>query len=133
MREANEDESPLFTTYMYQNLGSQWGSSIPAFLALVCAPLPFLFYRFGDTIRAHSKYAAKAQQITAQMLDQKQVPAIARGADDPEKAVSSPADSDSPRPGSHADTAVESDGRELGPDGTPKGSSAALARGDKTV
>lgn len=31
--------SPLFTPYMYQNLGNQWASSIPAFLALACTPL----------------------------------------------------------------------------------------------
>ncbi|KAL8665705.1 MAG: hypothetical protein Q9202_002015 [Teloschistes flavicans] len=61
---------PLFTTYMYQNLGSQWGSSVPAFLAAACLPLPFLFYRFGDYIRSHSKYAAEAQQIQAHMLNQ---------------------------------------------------------------
>lgn len=57
---------------MYQNLGSQWGSSVPAFLAAACLPLPFLFYRFGDYIRSHSKYAAEAQQIQAHMLNQTQ-------------------------------------------------------------
>lgn len=31
---------PLFTTYMYQNLGIHWASSIPAFLALACVPMP---------------------------------------------------------------------------------------------
>ena len=66
-------DSPLFTTYMYQNLGSQWGSSVPAFLAAACLPLPFLFYRFGDAIRAHSKYAKEAQLITSVMLEQQSV------------------------------------------------------------
>ena len=54
---------------MYQNLGNQWASSIPAFLALACTPLPFLFHAYGDTIRARSKYAAKARRITATMLN----------------------------------------------------------------
>ncbi|KAL6719033.1 hypothetical protein ACLMJK_003268 [Lecanora helva] len=62
---------PLFTPYMYQNLGTQWASSVPAFLALACTPLPFLFYTFGNSIRARSKYAAKAQMITAAMLSDK--------------------------------------------------------------
>lgn len=59
---------------MYHNLGIQWASSIPAFLALVCVPLPFLFYRFGYVIRMHSKYAAEAARITNQMLNQHQEP-----------------------------------------------------------
>ncbi|KAL1967131.1 hypothetical protein VTN77DRAFT_3422 [Rasamsonia byssochlamydoides] len=36
---------PLFTTYMYHNLGIHWASTIPAFLALACTPFPFLFYK----------------------------------------------------------------------------------------
>ncbi|KJZ69078.1 hypothetical protein HIM_11528 [Hirsutella minnesotensis 3608] len=51
---------PLFTTYMFDNLGIHWASSIPAFLALLCVPLPFLFYRFGPTIRARCKFAAES-------------------------------------------------------------------------
>ena len=53
---------------MYQNLGIQWASSIPAFLSLACVPLPFAFYRFGHTIRMHSKYAAEAARITEKLL-----------------------------------------------------------------
>ncbi|KAH7063510.1 major facilitator superfamily domain-containing protein [Macrophomina phaseolina] len=51
---------PLFTTYMYQDLGIHWASSIPAFLALACVPFPFLFYKYGPAIRARCKYAAQA-------------------------------------------------------------------------
>lgn len=36
---------PLFTSQMYANLGIHWASSIPAFLALMCVPFPFLFYK----------------------------------------------------------------------------------------
>lgn len=53
---------PLFTTYMYQNLGIHWASSIPAFLALMCVPFPFLFYKYGEQIRAKCKYAAEAKR-----------------------------------------------------------------------
>lgn len=31
---------PLFTSYMYRNLGIHWASSVPAFLALMCVPMP---------------------------------------------------------------------------------------------
>lgn len=52
---------PLFTPYMYQNLGIHWASSIPAFLSLLCAPFPFLFYKYGPSIRKRCKYSKEAQ------------------------------------------------------------------------
>ena len=58
---------PLFTTYMYQNLGIHWASCIPAFLALGCAPLPFLFYKFGAAIRRRCKYSADAARVMEQL------------------------------------------------------------------
>lgn len=51
---------PLFTTQMYEGLGIHWASSIPAFLAIACTPLPFLFYKYGASIRKKCKYAAQA-------------------------------------------------------------------------
>ncbi|KAL2755437.1 hypothetical protein ACRALDRAFT_1064442 [Sodiomyces alcalophilus JCM 7366] len=51
---------PLFTTYMYDDLGIHWASSIPAFLALACVPFPFLFYKYGAAIRARCKFAAQS-------------------------------------------------------------------------
>jgi hypothetical protein len=52
---------------MFQKLGVNWASSLVAFLALACAPLPYLFYRYGERIRLRCKYAKEAAQI-AQML-----------------------------------------------------------------
>lgn len=49
---------PLFTGSMYGNLGINWASSIPAFLSLVCVPMPFLFYRYGERIRRRCHYSA---------------------------------------------------------------------------
>ncbi|KAH8698589.1 major facilitator superfamily domain-containing protein [Talaromyces proteolyticus] len=51
---------PLFTTYMYNNLGIHWASSIPAFLALACVPFPFFFYKYGHAIRDRCKYAGES-------------------------------------------------------------------------
>ncbi|KAL4780627.1 major facilitator superfamily domain-containing protein [Aspergillus varians] len=59
---------PLFTKYMFQNLGIHWAASIPAFLALACAPLPFVFYWFGPWVRGHSKYAAEAEAFMQKVL-----------------------------------------------------------------
>ncbi|KAI5860547.1 MFS general substrate transporter [Durotheca rogersii] len=58
---------PLFTTPMYHNLGTHWASSIPAFLSLACLPFPFLFYRYGATIRMRCKFAAEAAEVLARM------------------------------------------------------------------
>ncbi|PHH86453.1 hypothetical protein CDD83_10221 [Cordyceps sp. RAO-2017] len=58
---------PLFTTYMYQDLGIHWATSIPAFLALACVPFPFLFYRHGAKIRMRCKYAAEASHVLEMM------------------------------------------------------------------
>lgn len=54
---------PLFTTPMYKNLGIHWASSVPAFLALACVPLPFLFYRYGAGIRKRCHYAAESDAV----------------------------------------------------------------------
>ncbi|KAF7930227.1 hypothetical protein BELL_0965g00010 [Botrytis elliptica] len=58
---------PLFTSYMYQNLGIHWASSIPAFLALACVPFPFLFYKYGASIRMKCKFAAEAARVLAEI------------------------------------------------------------------
>ncbi|KAI0143424.1 MFS transporter [Xylariaceae sp. FL1272] len=54
---------PLFTTQIYESLGNQWASSIPAFLVLACVPFPFLFYKYGLKIRSKGKYASEAAKI----------------------------------------------------------------------
>ncbi|KAJ3548619.1 hypothetical protein NM208_g922 [Fusarium decemcellulare] len=58
---------PLFTKKMYENLGIHWASSIPAFLALACVPFPFLFAKYGETIRMKCEYAAEAARVLERM------------------------------------------------------------------
>ncbi|KAK3313887.1 major facilitator superfamily domain-containing protein [Apodospora peruviana] len=58
---------PLFTPYMYKDLGIHWASTIPAFLALACVPFPFLFWRYGAAIRMKCKYAAEAAVVLQRM------------------------------------------------------------------
>jgi len=58
---------PLFTTQMYESLGNQWASSIPAFLVLGCLPFPFLFHKYGPEIRSKCKYASEATKILEMM------------------------------------------------------------------
>ncbi|ORY83714.1 bicyclomycin resistance protein [Protomyces lactucae-debilis] len=54
---------PLFGTKLYTALGNQWASSIPAFLALACAPFMFVFYKKGPEIRRRCKYTAEADRV----------------------------------------------------------------------
>lgn len=58
---------PLFTTYMYKDLGIHWASSVPAFLAVACVPFPFLFYKYGGRIRAKCEFAAEAAHVLEMM------------------------------------------------------------------
>ena len=58
---------PLFATSMYNNLGIHWASTIPAFLALMCVPFPFLFYRYGPAVRKRCKFAREAEEALAEM------------------------------------------------------------------
>ncbi|CAK7266641.1 hypothetical protein SEPCBS119000_002133 [Sporothrix epigloea] len=58
---------PLFTTYMYANLGVHWASSIPAFLAVACIPFPFLLIKYGSVIRKRCRYANEAAEVLQRM------------------------------------------------------------------
>lgn len=58
---------PLFTQYMFDDLGIHWASSIPAFLALACVPAPFIFYKYGAVIRAHCVWTVRADTIMKSM------------------------------------------------------------------
>ncbi|KAE8383216.1 major facilitator superfamily domain-containing protein [Aspergillus bertholletiae] len=61
---------PLFTSYMYHDLGVHWASSIPAFLALACVPFPFLFYKYGPVIRTRCKYSAQSEAFMKKLMEQ---------------------------------------------------------------
>lgn len=37
-------------------IGIGWSMSIMGFVSILMIPIPFLFYRFGDAIRAKSPY-----------------------------------------------------------------------------
>ena len=60
---------PLFATDMYDALGTQWASSVPAFLALACLPMPFILYKYGASIRKRSRFAP--EQITETKSEQR--------------------------------------------------------------
>jgi hypothetical protein len=72
---------PLFTTYMYENLGIHWASCVPAFLALACVPFPFVLYKKGLAIRKYCKYSAQSEAFVQSLL-QSSAPAAESEVDD---------------------------------------------------
>ncbi|KAJ5727134.1 hypothetical protein N7493_004954 [Penicillium malachiteum] len=92
---------PLFTTYMYANLGIHWASSIPAFLSLACVPFPFIFYKYGAQIRKRCTFAAEADAFMRRLAEKNQQqtrPAPVEGKEievsDPETAIVDASDSE---------------------------------------
>lgn len=47
---------------MFHNLGSNWALTLVAFISLACAPIPFVFDRYGAVIRAKSRFAPGGQE-----------------------------------------------------------------------
>ena len=63
---------PLFTTQMYHGMGVQWASTLIGLIALVLAPIPFLFFKYGARIRAGSKFAPCVDlKIAAEIAEEK--------------------------------------------------------------
>jgi hypothetical protein len=47
---------PLFTIQMYERLGISWATSLLAFITVALMPIPWVLFKFGDSIRARSSY-----------------------------------------------------------------------------
>lgn len=47
---------------MYKNLGVHWTLTVLGAISLMMAPVPFLFYRYGSTVRKHSRHATSFGQ-----------------------------------------------------------------------
>ncbi|KDQ51848.1 hypothetical protein JAAARDRAFT_163244 [Jaapia argillacea MUCL 33604] len=61
---------PLFTVQMYHKLGINWASTLIALIAVVLAPSPFLFYKYGPRIRERSKFAPCIDLKIAKQLEE---------------------------------------------------------------
>lgn len=49
--------APLFTQYMFDALGVGGAGSLIGGVACLLAPVPFIFYKYGEPIRKRSKFA----------------------------------------------------------------------------
>lgn len=49
---------PLFTVTMFERLGVAWATSVYGFVSLALLPIPWVFSRYGPTIRSLSNFNA---------------------------------------------------------------------------
>jgi DHA1 family multidrug resistance protein-like MFS transporter len=61
-RSACAAAAPLFTQDMFDALGVGGGGSLIAGVACLLAPIPFVFYRYGEPIRRRSKFAPTEEE-----------------------------------------------------------------------
>ena len=56
-RSALGAAAPLYTQYMFDALGVGGGGSLIGGVAVLLVPIPFIFYKYGKSIRRRSKFA----------------------------------------------------------------------------
>jgi DHA1 family multidrug resistance protein-like MFS transporter len=71
IRSATGAAFPLFTTQMFVNLGTNWAATLLGGIALLLAPMPFLFYKYGSRIRTKSSFAPCIDLKVAKFLEEK--------------------------------------------------------------
>ncbi|KAJ2933874.1 hypothetical protein H1R20_g3242, partial [Candolleomyces eurysporus] len=54
---------PLFVNQMFHHMGFQYAGLLLALIATAIAPIPFVFYRYGEMIRLKSKRASKDRRV----------------------------------------------------------------------
>lgn len=59
---------PLFTVQIFSGLGIGWASSLLGFVSVVLVPVPWVLYRFGRRIRAHSQYIVLEKAVSEDVL-----------------------------------------------------------------
>ncbi|KAJ5592745.1 Peptidase M20 [Penicillium hordei] len=50
---------PLFALSLFDSLGINWAGTLLGGIAVLCVPLPWIFYKWGPQLRAKSKYSLK--------------------------------------------------------------------------
>jgi MFS transporter, DHA1 family, multidrug resistance protein len=73
-RSAAGAAAPLFTDYMFKALGVGGGGSLIGGVAVLLAPIPFIFYHYGRPIRERSKFAPTKPKQPDQKQDEEASP-----------------------------------------------------------
>ena len=66
VRNAMAASFPLFTSQMFHNLGFQYAGLLLSLLIPIAIPLPFVLIKYGERIRARSRYAAAQTGLTGE-------------------------------------------------------------------
>ncbi|KAI9434586.1 MFS polyamine transporter [Lactarius indigo] len=66
---------PLFSTQMFAKLGINWAGMLLGGIALILAPIPFLFYKYGQRIRTKSCFAPCVDLEVAKFLEEEKLAA----------------------------------------------------------
>jgi hypothetical protein len=104
-RSACGAAAPLFTRYMFNALGVGGGGSLIGGFAVLLAPIPFIFYRYGEPIRKRSKFAPTPEKASnGQQESSKE--------ELPSRSDSSASNSSGTRSGSESEWHQEQDGLE---------------------
>lgn len=48
---------PLWTIQMYNAMGIGWATSLLGFICVLLLPIPYVFYKYGPSIRKNSRYS----------------------------------------------------------------------------
>ncbi|EIN07969.1 MFS general substrate transporter [Punctularia strigosozonata HHB-11173 SS5] len=70
VRSAIAAAFPLFTVQMFESLGIQWACTLIGCVALVLAPSPFFFFKYGARIRQKSRFAPAPDLKVAQDIEE---------------------------------------------------------------
>ena len=62
---------PLAASPMYRNLGIAWASSLLGFLSLAMCIIPFAFIKYGDRIRANSRFCQELSERKERLAREK--------------------------------------------------------------
>ncbi len=63
---------------MFVNLGINWAGTLLGGVALILAPMPFLFYKYGQRIRTESCFAPCVDLKVARFLEEEKLAAAER-------------------------------------------------------
>ncbi|THH19253.1 hypothetical protein EW146_g1874 [Bondarzewia mesenterica] len=63
---------PVFANSLLRAVGTKWGVSLFGFLSLGLIPIPLFFIRYGETLRARSKFAREAREVLELMKERKE-------------------------------------------------------------
>jgi len=68
LRYAGGGAFPLFTVQMFSFLGIGWASSLLGFVSVALVPVPWVLYKYGERIRAHSQYITIKELVLVNSL-----------------------------------------------------------------